>query len=353
MEDLEAPPSKVQESLNTSKSDVENIQEPLGAEKSGWQSATQSSQIPTEEDEPIYPHKFKLALIILALSLAVFSVGLDNTIISSAIPKITDQFHALDDVGWYASSYLLTTCSFQLTWGKAYTFYPVKWTFLASLFVFELGSLVCGAAPNSTGLIVGRAVAGVGGGGVASGSFLLVAHSVPPRKRAMMIGLIGGMYGFASIAGPLMGGAFTDSSKLTWRFCFYINLPIGLVTAVCVLCSLHSSGMKTTSTIGFKDQLKQLDLPGTSLLVPGLVCLLLSLQWGGTQYEWKSGRIITLLVLAVVLLAGFIVIQIRSGDRATVPGRVFGNRNVWGSVLFGSCIIGRFYIMLYYVWLTI
>ncbi|KAG5216428.1 MFS domain-containing protein [Trichophyton interdigitale] len=103
----------------------------------------------------------KLAVIVTGLCLSVLLVALDNTIIATAIPKITDQFHALEDIGWYGSSYLLTICAFQLIFGKIYTFFPVKWVFLIAITIFEIGSAICGAAPNSTALIIGRAVAGI------------------------------------------------------------------------------------------------------------------------------------------------------------------------------------------------
>lgn len=112
-------------------------------------------------------------------------------------------------------AYLLTTCSFQLFFGRLYTFFSIKWTFLTAVAIFELGSLICGAAPSSVALIIGRAIAGVGAAGVFSGGILIVAHTVPLEKRPIYTGFIGAMYGIASVAGPLMGGAFTDN--LTWR----------------------------------------------------------------------------------------------------------------------------------------
>ncbi|KAL4939362.1 hypothetical protein BDV06DRAFT_231092 [Aspergillus oleicola] len=308
--------------------------------------STTSKQL---SDEPQYPGKLKLACILLGLNLSMFLVGLDNTILSSAIPQITDRFQALSDVGWYASAYLLTNCSFQLFWGKLYTFYVVKWVYLAALFLFELGSLICAVSPSSTALIVGRAIAGVGAGGVTNGSFLLIAHSVAPRKRPTFVGLLGSMYGLAAIAGPLMGGAFTDNSSLTWRWCFYINLPLGVIPAGVIIFLIPSFAGSNTKQPGLLNQIKQMDVPGTLCLLPGVVCLLLALQWGGTRYDWGSGRIIALFVLAGVLLVLFTVIQYTSGDRATVPRRVFGNRNVWGAALFGSGVTAGFFLMLYYI----
>jgi hypothetical protein len=156
-----------------------------------------------DEDDFEYPTKWRLTAITIALCLSVFCMALDNTIIATAIPRITDQFKALNDVGWYGSSYLLTTCATQLIYGKFYTFYSIKWIYLTALFIFEIGSLICGVAPNSTTLIIGRAIAGVGAAGIFSGAILIIASTVPLRQRPTYMGLIGGMYGIASVAGPL------------------------------------------------------------------------------------------------------------------------------------------------------
>jgi MFS family permease len=119
----------------------------------------------------------------------------------------------------------MTTCAFQLLFGKLYTLYSLKWTFMLSLFVFEIGSLICAAAPSSAVFIVGRAISGLGGSGVLCGSLVIISFSVPLEARPNFTGLIGGMFGVASVSGPLMGGALTDA--VSWRWCFWINLPVG------------------------------------------------------------------------------------------------------------------------------
>jgi MFS family permease len=300
-------------------------------------------------DDYEYPTKWKLALITIALCLAVFCMALDNTIIATAIPRITDQFHALSDIGWYISVYLLTTCAFQLIFGKIYAYYSIKWVFMTALFIFELGSLICAVAPSSTALIFGRAIAGLGSAGIFTGAILIVSYTVPLASRPLYMGMIGGMYGIASVAGPLMGGAFTDNPHLTWRWCFYINLPFGGITALFLFLFFKSPHREKAMGKSFLQKLDQMDLPGTGFFMPGVVCLLLALQWGGSKYEWKSWRIILLLVFAGVLLTGFVILQVVRGEKSTVPPRVFKNRNIWGAATFAACLGAAFFVILYYV----
>ena len=158
-----------------------------------------------EDDESKYMKGSKLYLLTFGLFLATFVVALDNTIIATAIPRITSVFDSLNDVGWYGSSYLLTTTSLQPSFGKIYTFFNVKWTYISALFIFELGSVLCGAAVNSEMLIVGRAVAGIGAAALFSGGMTIVAYTVPLRKRAIYIGLLSSTFGIASVVGPLLG----------------------------------------------------------------------------------------------------------------------------------------------------
>ena len=143
---------------------------------------------------------------------------------ATAIPRITSDFNSLNDIGWYGASYLLTQMSLIPTCGRIYTCYDVKWSYIAMLLIFELGSVICAVAKSSTMLIVGRAVAGVGAAGLISGGAVIVSYCVALRKRPMLMGLLSVCYGIGSLTGPLIGGAITDNAKLTWRFCFWVNL---------------------------------------------------------------------------------------------------------------------------------
>lgn len=270
----------------------------------------------------------------------------DNSIIATAIPKITDQFHSLGDVGWYGSAYLLTTAALQLLFGKFYSFFSVKWVFLVAIALFELGSLVCGVANSSLALIMGRAVAGMGSAAIFSGALIILAYSVPLERRPLYSGFIGSMYGIASVAGPLLGGVFTD--KVTWRWCFLINLPIGAV-AIVVIALFFPDPNREIKDETWSQRFMQFDPMGTAVFMPAIICLLLALQWGGTTYAWNSWRIILLFVFFAVLILVFLYIQHRQQDLATVPPRIFFKRTVWSAGLFSFCIGAAFLGCIYFL----
>jgi hypothetical protein len=171
---------------------------------------------PAEAIENEYPRAGSLIFIVIAIVLSMFLVCLDMTIVATAIPEITDEFHSLDQVAWYGSAFFLTLASFQSTWGKGYKYFQLKHTYLLSIFIFELGSLICAVSQSSTTLIVGRAVAGLGAAGIAGGAYIIIAFSVPPQQRPAYTGLLGATYSIASVAGPLLGGVFT--SNVSWRW---------------------------------------------------------------------------------------------------------------------------------------
>ncbi|QDS74817.1 hypothetical protein FKW77_002392 [Venturia effusa] len=292
--------------------------------------------------------KMRLGFIILALCLAVFLVALDQTIIATAVPKISDEFKATEDVGWYGSVYMFTLCAFQLLYGKFYTYFCLKATYLCAIGLFELGSLICGAAQNSATLIFGRAIAGLGCSGIFSGSLIILVHSVPLRLVPIFTGLVAANFGIAAVVGPLMGGVFTDS-HLTWRWCFYINLPLGAITVLVIVFLFTPPARPNLENLTLRQKFEKFDLTGTAVFIPAVLSLLLSLQWGGNKYRWSDYRIVVLLVLFVALSSLFIWIQIRKQDNATLPPRIMAQRSIAAGALFSMCLGAAFFMLVFYM----
>jgi MFS family permease len=329
------------------------LEEKAQGADSGEINATDISENQTRESEPNtdvntkYPKGLKLAVIIVSLQLACFCVALDNTIVATAIPKITDEFQALGDVGWYGSAYLLFVSSFQLFFGRLYSISNLKWTFIFSVLLFEIGSLVSAVAPTSIALIAGRAISGLGAAGVFTGALTILAGVVPLSKRALFTGLVSAVFGIASVVGPLLGGAFAD--KVTWRWCFYINLPIGGATILALSFFLDPPRSTLKQDRTWRDSILRFDPIGTVFFVPCIICLLLALQWGGTTYAWSSSRVIALFVVFAVLLVAFVAVQIWMGDNATLPLRIVKQRTIACAALYAFCVSGSFFVMAYYV----
>jgi MFS family permease len=246
---------------------------------------------------------------------------------------------------------MLTLCSFQLLWGRIYTFYSPKLVLLSAIFVFEVGSAVCGAAPSSTAFIIGRAIAGMGSSGMMNGCIIIVMHTVPLEKRPLFQGLIGAVFGIASVVGPLLGGVFTE--KVSWRWCFYINLPCGAIAVAILTLVLKLPKHKDDDRVPLVQQFKKLDPLGTVLFMPSIICLLLALQWGGTMYPWSNWRIILLLVLFPILFLAFVAVQIWMPDTATLPTRILKQRTIAAAFVFtftsqASMLCITYYIPLFF-----
>ncbi|KAK4194569.1 putative MFS toxin efflux pump [Triangularia verruculosa] len=301
-----------------------------------------------KDDDSQYPTGPKLWLVLLSLCLAIFLVALDQTIIAPALGSITTEFDSIRDIGWYGASYLLTMTALQPIYGTIYRLFDIKTTYLGAVFLFELGSLISAVAPTSTAFIVGRAIAGLGTAGIFSGSFVIVGFVLPLRKRPATFGLFGALWGISSVIGPLLGGVFAE--KVTWRWCFYINLPIGGVAMAAIILFLHVKKLSSGSDgQGIVQRILQLDLVGAAIMLPSVIMLLLALQWGGLEYPWRDSRVIGLLVGAGVGVAVFVGVEIWQQDKGLVPPRFFKNKNVFAAMMFALFFGASFFPMIYYL----
>ncbi|KAF5976071.1 major facilitator (MFS1) transporter [Fusarium coicis] len=301
-----------------------------------------------EVKKPVeYPKGLEMFFIMLALVLSITLCSLDQTIVATAVPKITDQFGRLQDISWYGSAYFLTLGAFQSLWGKIYKFFPLKTSFLLSIFIFEIGSLISAVAHNSTTVIVGRAIAGLGASGVAPGVYTIPAFIAAPEKRATYTGFIGLSYGIAAVAGPLIGGGLTDGAS--WRWCFYINLPIGGLAILVILFTFKTpAGVKVVDAT-LREKLLQMDFIGTALVMGASLSLLLALQYGGVTRAWNSSVVIGLLVGFVLMIIALIVVEIWLGERAMLTPRLILQRTVWVNALWSFFFAGSYFITLYYL----
>ncbi|KAL4747956.1 hypothetical protein BDW72DRAFT_215114 [Aspergillus terricola var. indicus] len=305
--------------------------------------STASTPSYTRENNPhdnsLYkPKTLKFWLVIACNLLALFIVALNRTIITTALPQITNEFHRLGNIGWYMSAYMLTSAVGQLMYGRLYKFYDMKMTFLASIIMFEAGSALCGAAPNSGSFIVGHAISGFAGAGIFSGCMLVIIPMVPLHIRPRFQGLFGMIFGVASVLGPLIGGGW----------CFYINLPIGAVSWVFMALVWHPPH-RQRKAVSLFTHFKQLDPLGMLFFILAMACLMLALQWGSSKYAWGNGHIIVLLVIFGVLLIAYSAVQAWLPDTATIPPKVVMQWSIFCAALYMFCMSGGMILLIYYI----
>ncbi|KAI1437074.1 major facilitator superfamily domain-containing protein [Xylaria sp. CBS 124048] len=299
------------------------------------------------DDNVEYPTGLPLWLVLMSLCFAVFLVALDQTIIAPALGAITAEYGSTKDIGWYGSAYLLTNTAMVPMYGKVYRIFDIKYAFIGAIALFELGSLVTATAPTSTAFIVGRAISGLGSAGIFSGSAVILSYTLPLRRRPIMFGAFGGTWGIASVAGPLLGGAFTDGS--TWRWCFYINLPIGGLAVIVILFVLRIQRVNNPGKQSVLSRLLELDLAGAGILIPAIIMLLLALQWGGLKYPWNDAKIIGLFAGAGVAALIFVGVEWLQQDDGILPLRFFKDRNVRCAILFAFFFGSAFFPLVYYL----
>ncbi|MGZ4286619.1 MAG: MFS transporter, partial [Solirubrobacteraceae bacterium] len=233
--------------------------------------------------------------VFAALMLGMFLAALDQTIVSTALPTIVGDLGGLNHLSWVVTSYLLAATVSTPLYGKLGDMIGRKPVFLAAILIFLVGSMLSGLSQTMDELIAFRAVQGIGAGGLMVGAQAIIGDIVPPRERGRYMGLIGSVFGVASVAGPLLGGFLVES--LSWRWVFYVNMPIGALAVAIVITRLN---LQTPT------RHHRIDYLGAGLLSGCVGSLILLTTWGGSQYAWGSSTIIGLGIAGVVLLAAFI-----------------------------------------------
>jgi EmrB/QacA subfamily drug resistance transporter len=286
-----------------------------------------------------------LATVFAALMLGMFLAALDQTIVSTALPTIVGDLGGLSHLSWVVTSYLLASTISTPVYGKLGDMHGRKPVFQAAILIFLAGSMLAGLSQSMTQLIGFRALQGVGAGGLIVGAQAIIADIVPPRERGRYMGLIGAVFAVASVAGPLLGGFIVDN--LSWRWVFYVNMPVGALAVAIVALKLHLPDVRRRH---------QIDYLGAGLLSGGVAALILLTTWGGNQYAWGSSTIIGLGVTGLLLLVAF-VWQERRAPEPLIPLTLFDSRifNVAGAMgftigmaMFGAIVFIPLYLQLVY-----
>lgn len=283
----------------------------------------------------------RLRIVLGALMLTMFLAALDQTIVSTALPRITSELGGLNQLAWVVTAYLLTSTASTPIWGKISDIYGRKLMLQSSIVIFLIGSALAGASNSMEMLIVTRGIQGLGGGGLMVLVMAVIADVIPPRERGRYTGLFGAVFAVSSIVGPLLGGWFVDA--LSWRWIFYINLPLG-IAAMFILASVLRIPQHRVN--------HKVDYLGAILMVSGVALGLLVTEWGGNRYEWTSPTLISMAAASLILLALFVWRQLRI-DEPLVPMSLFRNKVfgitsmigfIVGLAMFGSLIYLSLYL---------
>lgn len=279
--------------------------------------------------------------------------ALDQSIVSTAIPVIVSEYKAFDEVAWIVTSYFLTQCGLILLVGQLLSVFKSKYVLLGAIFFFELGSLLCALANSMTMLIAARAIQGIGASGMFVSIIAIIAVVTRVEKRAAFMAGFGFVFVISSVIGPLLGGVFTE--HLSWRWCFWINLPFGGVAVAAVIFLLppaepiRREGAPTT----LKDALRRMDWIGSALVLLFVTCILLALQWGGNKYAWNNWRIPVLFTIGGLLAIAFFGWEWYFGDDALIPPELMTNRTIIAAsgaifMLMMSMLGGTYQLPLFY-----
>ncbi|MGG4144007.1 DHA2 family efflux MFS transporter permease subunit [Paenibacillus algorifonticola] len=270
--------------------------------------------------------KEKTGLIVLAMALGLLMSSLDNTITSAALSHIIKDIGGFEQVSWVFTAYMLASTSMMLVFGKMSDLFGRKLFYLIGISIFLLGSALCGMAQDITQLIVFRAIQGIGAGALLPISFTIIyTVFADPKQASKMAGVFAGIFGLSSVAGPQIGTLLSEAWG--WRWCFYVNVPIGIVSFLVLLFALKESR---------SERKPKIDYLGTAFLIICTISLMLALEWGGKDYAWTSWQILSLFAVSVIVGLLFISVELRA-EEPILPLVLFKNRMVVGLCLACLC----------------
>lgn len=272
---------------------------------------------PTSADEPdTTSDKRSIILVFVGLMITMLLASLDQMIFSTALPTIVGELNGVNHMVWVTTAYILASTIMMPVYGKLGDLIGRKGLFIGAISIFIVGSVIGGLSHDMTTLIAGRAVQGLGGGGLILLSQAIIADVVPARQRGRYMGAMGGVFALASVAGPLLGGWFTEG--IGWRWAFWINVPLGLLAIASASAFLHLPKPKLGKP--------SIDYPGMILVATSATCLILFTTWGGNTYDWDSAVIIGLIIGSIVSAIAFVMVE-RRATEPVIPMHLFSERN--------------------------
>ncbi|CAD0112908.1 unnamed protein product [Aureobasidium uvarum] len=328
--------------------DVENNSTSSVSTKNDDVPPQERPQLERKDSTPLEERsKGKIALIMTALGMAVFLAALDVTIITTALPTISEYFHSAAGYTWIGSAYLLGNASSVPLWGKISDIFGRKPILIVANLLFLIGSLIAALANSIGMLIAARAIQGVGGGGLVTLVNICISDLFSLRRRGAYFGIIGGVWALASAIGPVIGGVFTE--KVSWRWCFYINLPLDGAALVIIFFFLDLKTPRTPLWEG----LKAIDWIGALLVIGGVLMFLFGLEYGGVTYPWDSATVLCLIIMGVFTMVLFFINEWKFAKSPVMPLRIFQTRS--NIAVLGVCAIhgmvfisASYYLPLYF-----
>ncbi|EME80539.1 uncharacterized protein MYCFIDRAFT_31883 [Pseudocercospora fijiensis CIRAD86] len=293
-------------------------------------------------------HGVQWVLVVSSLISLSFMLGLDTTITPVTQASFTNSFQSVNLLGFSSAAFFLGAATTVLTWSQLYGVFDVKWTLVISIIVFEVGSIISGAAPNINALVTGRAFSGVGGSGMALGVWSMLSLTTTEQEAPFYMRLPNLAWGIGIILGPIIGGAFAQGSA-TWRWGYYIQLCVGAMVAGLLALLLPSK--RSQPRTGFRDGITSIDHIGTLLMISSLLCFVLAINFGGLSYAWNSGSVIALFVLAGLSSITFVPQQVFGclTHNTILPIAILKEAKIWTMFLLQACSATAFFVACYFI----